>query len=150
MWHSTPAPHVGALSADSSEMSSLPLMCSSLPPLRQVGPAGHLTFMWTPHASSTSYLLYDRAPACGVGVACHINKCDKNITQTSLRWHSCRCHSKNDNSMSVICYNGKNVKTPIIGDGGSRHLLVDCSHLKCACTMHVSRQRTFEFKDFRN
>ena len=54
----------------------------------------------------------DRVPACGADMACHISKCGKNVTQTSLRWHSCRCHPKSDNPMSVIRCNGKNIKTP--------------------------------------
>ena len=54
----------------------------------------------------------DRVPACGADMACHITKCGKNITQTSLYWYSYRCHSKSDNLMSVIRYNGKNIKSP--------------------------------------
>ena len=50
----------------------------------------------------------DRVPARAAGVACHISKCGKNETQTSLRWYSCKCHSKSDNLMSVIRYNCKN------------------------------------------
>ena len=37
-------------------MSFLPLICSSLPSLRQLGPAAHLTSMWASHVNSVSYL----------------------------------------------------------------------------------------------
>ena len=56
--------------------------------------------------------LVDRAPTCEDGVACHVSICDKNITQTSLHWYSCRCHSKSNNLMSIFYYNGKSIKTP--------------------------------------
>ena len=54
----------------------------------------------------------DRVPARAAGVACHISKYGKNITQTSLHWYSCRSHFKSNNLMSGIQYNGKNIKTP--------------------------------------
>ena len=52
----TPAARAGTRSAGSSAMSFLPLICSSLPSLRQLGPATHLTSMWAPHDSSVPYL----------------------------------------------------------------------------------------------
>jgi len=60
----------------------------------------------------------DWTPACGAGVACHISKYGKNITQTSLHWYSCRSHFKINNLMSDIRCNGKNIKTP--SPSGSR------------------------------
>ena len=57
----------------------------------------------------------DWAPACRAGVACHMCKCGKLETQTSLIWQNCKCHSKSDNRMSANLNNGKNVKAPIYG-----------------------------------
>ena len=66
MWHATPAARAGR-SAGSSEMSFLPLICSSLPSLRQLGPATHLTSMWAPHDSSVPYLQHQRRANNGHG-----------------------------------------------------------------------------------
>ena len=48
-------------------MSFLPLICSSLPSLRQLGPATHLTSMWAPHDSSVPYLQHQRRANNGHG-----------------------------------------------------------------------------------
>jgi hypothetical protein len=101
----------------------------------QVLEVGDGTSMWGPHGSELSYgtqlsekgersrsggnedispEFADKAPVRGAGVACHVSKCGKNVTQTFLHWYSCRCHYKNDNLTSIIRYNGKNIKTPRI------------------------------------
>ena len=60
----------------------------------------------------------DWAPAYRTGVACHMRKCGKPRTQTSLIWQSCKCHSKSDNWMRATHNNGKNIKAPIAGGWG--------------------------------
>jgi len=63
---------------------------------------------------------------------CHILKCGKFISQTSLLWYRCRWHRNSDN-LITIRYNSKNVKTPNYsargcggrssGQGGTRRRL---------------------------
>jgi hypothetical protein len=59
-----------------------------------------------------------------VGLAWHATSVNviKNITQTSLHWYSCRCHSKSDNLMSGIIV--KIVKTPLYIISSRKHLPV--------------------------